>query len=158
LCYSCHEILLGSSGILSHGPAREEKVATDGAREFAGWLWVGLFHVLVFVAGLALVGGGTVLATFGWGVLQNDVWHLVAGIALLMAGVAVFVGGVILLFRITSIEVPGRLPDNANARTGEYLGYTDAGTPTHSTHGHHHGGSHSGSHGGSHGDGAGGSN
>jgi hypothetical protein len=32
-----------------------------------------------------------------------------------VAGVAVFVGGVILLFRITSMPVPGRLPDNANA-------------------------------------------
>jgi hypothetical protein len=143
---------------MSHGPARREQVVTGEARKFAGWLWVGLFYILVFVAGVALVGGGTVLATFGWGMLQNDAWHLVAGIALLVAGAAVFVGGVILLFRITSIQVPGRLSDNANVRTGEYFWYTDLGTPTYSTHGHHHGGSHEGSHGGSHGSDAGGSN
>ena len=66
---------------------------TDSTRKFAGWLWVGLFYVLVFVA-----------------------------------GIAVFVGGAILLFRITSIEVPGRLHDDANARTSEYYGYTDPGS------------------------------
>ena len=108
---------------------------TGSARKFAGWLWVGLFYILVLVAGMALVGGGTVLATFGWGTLQNGAWQMIAGIALMVAGVVVFLGGVILLFRITSIPVHGRLPDNANARTGEYVGYTD--TNTHSTHGHH---------------------
>ena len=125
---------------------RKEKAVTGGARKIAGWLWVGLFYILVFVAGMALVGGGTVLATFGWGMLQNDLWQMIAGIAFMVAGVAVFVGGVILLFRITSIPVPGRLPDNANARTGEYVGYTDTSI---STNGHHHGGGHDGGAGGS---------
>ena len=122
-----------------------------------GWLWVGLFYVLVLVAGVALVGGGTVLATFGWGTLQNDVWHLVAGLTLLVAGVAVFAGGTVLLFRITSIRVPGRHPDDAKARTGEYYGYTDPGSQTPGTHWGHHDGGHGGSHGGHEG-GAGGSN
>ncbi len=121
---------------------------TSGARKIAGWLWVAVFYLLVFVAGMALVGGGTVLATFGWGTIQNDVWHLVAGIALLLAGVAVFAGGAILLFRITSIEVPGRLHDNANARTSEYYGYTDPASHTYSSHGNHHGGGHDGGAGG----------
>lgn len=118
-----------------------------GAGKIAGWLWVGLFYILVFVAGMALVGGGTVLATFGWGLLQNDAWQLAAGIVLMVAGVAVLVGGVILLFRITSIPVPGRLPDNANARIGEYAGYTDSGT--YSSHRHHHDEGHDGGAGGS---------
>ena len=111
---------------------------TDGARKFAGWLWVGAFYILVFVAGIALVGGGTDLATFGWGIPQNYAWHLVAGIA-------VFAGGAILLFRMTSIPVPGRHPDTlndtTNARLGEY-GYTDSGTYV--GHGYHHGGGHDG--------------
>jgi hypothetical protein len=119
---------------------------TDGARKFAGWLWVGVFYILVFVAGIALVGGGTVLATFGWGILQIDAWHLVAGIAVLVSGIAVFAGGVILLFRMTSIPVPGRHPDalndTTNARLSEYVSYTDSGT--YGGHGHHHGGGHDG--------------
>jgi hypothetical protein len=129
---------------LHHRSARKEKAVTTDARKIAGLLWVGLFYVLVFVAGMALVGGGTVLATFGWGILQNDAWHMIAGIALTLAGVAVFVGGVILLFRITTIPAPGRLPDNANARTGEYVGYTDSSISTYSSHGHHHGEGHDG--------------
>jgi len=96
---------------------------------------------------MALVGGGTVLATYGWGMLQNDAWQMIAGIVLMVAGVAVFVGGVILLFRITSILAPGRLPDNANARIGEYAGYTDSGT--YNSQGHHHGEGHDGGAGGS---------
>jgi hypothetical protein len=132
---------------LSHVAAREERALTGGVRKIAGWLWVSLFYILVLVAGMALVAGGTVLATYGWGMLQNDFWQMIAGIALLVAGVAVFVGGVVLLFRITSIPVPRRLPDNANARTGEYAGYTDSGT--YSGHTHHHGGGHDGGAGGS---------
>jgi hypothetical protein len=120
---------------LSHGPAGEEKAVTGGVRKIARWLWVCLFYILVLVAGMALVAGGTVLATYGWGMLQNDSWQMSAGIALLVAGVAVFVGGVILLFRITSIPAPRRLPDNdnANARTGEYAGYTLTLAPTAAT-------------------------
>jgi hypothetical protein len=132
---------------LSHRPAREEKALAGGVRKIAGWLWVSLFYILVLVAGMALVAGGTVLATYGWGMLQNDSWQMIAGITLMVAGVAVFVGGVILLFRIISIPAPRRLPDNANARTGEYAVYTDSGT--FSGHGHHHGGGHDGSAGGS---------
>jgi hypothetical protein len=127
---------------LSHGLARKEKAVTDGAMKVAGWLWVGLFYILVFVAGMALVGGGAVLATFGWSMLQNDAWQMIAGIVFMVAGVAVFVSGVILLFRITSIPAPGRLPDNANARVGEYAGYTDSGT--YNSHSHYHGGGHDG--------------
>jgi hypothetical protein len=127
---------------------RREKVMTGGARKFAGWLGASLFYFLVFVAGIALVGGGTVLATFGWGTLQNDAWHLVAGIALLVAGVAVLLVGMILLFRVTSIPVPGRPADNANARAGEYVGYTDPSTQTYSAHGNHHSGGHDGGAGG----------
>ena len=120
----------------------------DGTRKIVGWLWAGVFYFLVFVAGIALVGGGTVLATFGWGTLQNDAWHLIAGIVLLVAGVAVFIGGVILLVRITSIPMPGRLTDDANARIGEYFDYTKYDTSIYSTHGHHHGGGHDGGAGG----------
>lgn len=118
---------------------------TGGAKKMAGWLWVGVFYVLVFVAGIALVGGGTVLATFAVGVLQNDAWHVIAGIALMVAGVAVFVGGVILLFRISYIPVPGqRFADNSNARTGEYVGYTDTSDGTFGGYGHHPAGGHGG--------------
>ena len=120
---------------MCRGPARKEKALTGSARKFAGWLWVGPFYALVLVAGMALIGGGTVLATFGWGMLQNGAWQMIAGIALMVAGAVGFLGGVILLFRITSYPVPGRLHDNASARTGEYVGYTD--TNTYSTHGHH---------------------
>jgi hypothetical protein len=131
---------------LYDGPARKEKAVTGGAGKVAGWLWVGLFYILVLLAGMALVGGGTVLATFGWGMLQNDAWQMIAGIGFMVAGVAVFVGGVTLLFRITSIPAPRRLPDNANARIGEYAGYTDSGT--YSSHSHDHGGGHDGGAGG----------
>ncbi len=123
---------------LAPGLAREEQTATGGSRKIAGWLWAGFFYVLVFVAGLALVGGGTVLATFAWGLLQNGPWPVVVCIVLMVAGVAVLVGGVVLLFRITSIPVPGRPPDEA--RSPEYYGHTDPGVSTHSTHGHHHDG------------------
>jgi hypothetical protein len=121
---------------------REEDAMTGGARKVTGWLWVGAFYLFVLVAGVALVGGGTVLAAFGLGMLRSDAfWHLIAGIALMVAGVAAFVGGLVLLFRITDIPVPGRGPaDNAEARPAEYYGYTEGGVVTHGGHGHHHGG------------------
>ena len=37
--------------------------------KISGLLWAGLFYVLVLVVGVAMVGGGTVLATFGWSTL-----------------------------------------------------------------------------------------
>jgi hypothetical protein len=113
-----------------------------GAWKVTVWLWVGVFYLFVLVAGVALVGGGTVLAAFGLGVLRSDAaWHLVAGIALMVAGVAAFVGGLVLLFRITDIPVPGRGPaDNAEARPAEYYGDTEGGVVTHGGHGHYHGG------------------
>jgi hypothetical protein len=121
---------------------REEDAMTGGARKVTGWLWVGAFYLFVLVAGVALVGGGTVLAAFGPGVLRSDAsWHLIAGIALMVAGVAAFVGGLVLLFRITDIPVPGRGPtDNAEARPAEYYGYTEGGVVTHGGGGGHDGG------------------
>ena len=62
---------------------------------------------------------------------------MAAGLTLLVAGIAVFAAGAILLFRITSIRVPGRHPDDANARTGEYYGYTNPGPETYNTHRNH---------------------
>ena len=121
-------------------------------KKAAGWSWVGAFYLLVLVAGLALVSGGTLLATFALGVLRSDAtWHLFSGIALLVAGGAVFVGGVVLLLRITHISVPGRRLDaDTEARPTDYYGvpYPGAGIPT--NHVHHHGG-HSGYHDGSQG-------
>ena len=113
-----------------------------GARKVTGWLWVGALYLFVLVAGVALVGGGTVLATFGLGVLRSDAsWHLIAGIALMVAGVAAFVGGLVLLFRITDIPVPGRRSaDNPDVRPTGYYGYTDGGIGAHSGSGSHHGG------------------
>jgi hypothetical protein len=125
---------------------------TGTSKKMVGWLWAGVFYVLVLVVGIALVSGGTLLATFGLGVIRNDAtWHLIAGIALMVGGGAAFVGGVILLFRITDIPVPGRR-DYDNARTGEYAGYTDSSIGTYGGHGHHHaggGGHDGGGHGGS---------
>ena len=111
------------------------------AKKVTGWLWVGAFYVLVLVVGIALVGGGTVLATFALRVLRNDAssWHSTAGIVLMVAGGAAFVGGVLLLFRITDIPVPGRRSAaNAGARDSKHYGYTDGGVVTHGGHGHHH--------------------
>lgn len=128
---------------------------TDTTKKMAGWLWAAVFYVLVLVVGIALVSGGTLLATFGLGVIRSDAsWHLIAGIALMVGGGVALVGGVILLFRITDIHVPGRR-DYVSARTGEYAGYTDSSIGTYSGgHGHHHanGGGHDG---GGHGGGGG---
>jgi hypothetical protein len=112
------------------------------ARKIAGWLWVGAFYALVLAAGVALVGGGAVLATYALGVLRSDAsWHLIWGIALMVAGGAVFVGGAVLLFRITNIAVPGRRSaDHADARSVEQYGYTDGGVGIDVGHVHHHGG------------------
>ena len=53
-----------------------------GAKKVGGWLWVVAFYAFVLVAGIALAGGGTVLATFALGVLRSDAsWHTSAGIA-----------------------------------------------------------------------------
>jgi hypothetical protein len=87
------------------------------ARKIAGWLWVGAFYALVLAAGVALVGGGAVLATYALGVLRSDAsWHLIWGIALMLAGGSVFVGGAVLLFRITNIAVPGDAPPTTLTR------------------------------------------
>lgn len=127
---------------------------TDATKKIAGWLWAALFYVLVLVVGIALVSGGTLLATFGLGVLRSDAtWHLIAGIAPMVGGGMAFVGGVILLFRITDIPVPGRRGYDS-ARTGEYAGYTDSSIGTYGGgHGHHTGGG--GHDGGGHGGGGG---
>lgn len=114
------------------------------AKRVAGWLWVGAFYAFVLAAGVALVGGGAVLATYALGVLRSDAsWHLVWGIALMVAGVAVFVGGAVLLFRITNISVPRRRStDDADGRPTGYYGYTDGGVGTHGAqggHAHQHG-------------------
>jgi hypothetical protein len=69
-------------------------------------------------------------------------------LALLVAGAAMFAGGAVLLFRITSIRAPGRHPDDAIASTGEYYGYTDPGSQTHVTFENNRGGDYGGSHGG----------
>lgn len=116
---------------------------TSGARKMAGRLWTVVFYVFVFVAGMALVAGGTVLANFATGVLQNDAWQSIVGIALMVAGVAAFVGGAILLYCITYIPVPGQRHAE-NTRTGEYLGYTDTHVGDYGGHGHHHGGGYDG--------------
>lgn len=110
------------------------------AKKVAGWLWVGAFYAFVLAAGVALVGGGAVLATYALGVLRSDAsWHLIWGIALMVAGVAVFVGGAVLLFRITHIAVPGRRStDNADGRPTGYYGFTDDGVGTHVQGGHVH--------------------
>ena len=112
---------------------RGEDAIVRVAKKMAGWLWVGTFYVFVLVLGLALVGGGTVLAVVALqGVLQNDAWRLIGSIALVVASVVAFVGGLVLLFRITDIPVPGRrFADNADARTTEYGRYTDATVGTH---------------------------
>ena len=123
-----------------------------GAKKAAGWLWAGAFYALVLVAGVAMVGGGVVLATFALGVLQSDApWHLISGIALVVAGGVVVVCGAILLYRIIDIPVPGRRSsDNADVRPTGYYGYTDGGIGAHSGSGHHggNGGSDGGSGGG----------
>jgi hypothetical protein len=124
------------------------------ARKVAGWLWAGAFYALVLAASIALVVGGTLLATFALAVLRNDAsWHLIAGIPLMLAGIVVFVGGVILLFRITDIPVPGRrFANNTGTSTTEYTGYTDASVGPTGGYWHNHGGS------GEHDGGGGGSN
>jgi hypothetical protein len=88
------------------------------------------------------VGGGVVLATFALGVLQSDAaQHLISGIALMVAGGVMVVGGAILLYRITDIPVPGRRSaDNPDVRPTGYYGYTDGGIGAHSGSGSHHGG------------------
>ena len=81
------------------------------AAKRAAWiLWMVAYSTALVVLGFALIGGGAIFALVGiQAVLEGaDAGHVIAGLLFAVSGVAAFIGGIVLLYRLAGNGARGR--------------------------------------------------
>jgi hypothetical protein len=100
------------------------------AKKTARFLWVVMYSMVLVLLGVALIGVGVVFAGVGIQAMfeLDDAAHTIAGVLFAVVGVAAFIGGVVLLFRLrrATSGASGRRSGGHTSYAGGWIG-GDAG-------------------------------